>query len=124
MATKGKKKPVKKRSAPKTANQDAALRKQLAETLTWEGAHVGWKSALAALPPKSEARKLRGFRIPPGNCWSMLESRSGTFSISASIRNTKHWNGRRDTGRRIRHHPTTPRGKSRFGFSWQIRRRW
>ena len=74
MATKTKKKPVKKvvkkRSAPKAVNQDTALRQQLVETLTWEGAHVGWKSALANLPAEK-----RGEEAPelPHTAWELLE---------------------------------------------------
>ena len=46
-STKSSKKP---RSAT-PVNHDRALRQQLTESLTWDGAHVGWKAALADLPP-------------------------------------------------------------------------
>jgi uncharacterized damage-inducible protein DinB len=70
MATKAKKKPVKKRSASKTENHDTALRRQLAETLTWEGAHVGWKSALADLPADKRGEEAPGLPHTP---WQLLE---------------------------------------------------
>ena len=95
---KGKKKTVKKAKAVKRAASvekapaDAALRKAACGAPSLGGdAHVDWKTAIAGLPAEKRAEARRGFRIPRGNCWNTRESRSRTFWISASTRNTSHW---------------------------------
>jgi hypothetical protein len=71
MATKGNKKQLgKKRATPKTPNHDKALRQQLKEVLTWHGAHVDWKKALADLA--AEKRGIRPAGIPHSP-WELLE---------------------------------------------------
>jgi hypothetical protein len=70
MATKQKKKTVKKRAAPTTPNHDKALREQLKDVLTWPDAHAHWKSALADLPAEKRGEKAEGL---PHTLWELLE---------------------------------------------------
>lgn len=51
-------------------NHDKALRKQLKEILTWHGAHVDWKSALADLPTVKRGVRPAGL---PHSAWELLE---------------------------------------------------
>lgn len=70
MATKRSKKTVKKQAAPKTPNHDKALRKQLADLLSWGDAHVNWIAAVAALPAEKRGEKAAGL---PHTAWELLE---------------------------------------------------
>ena len=63
-------KPGKKRIPEATANYDKALRGQLTEILTWEGAHVNWKTALQDLPVEKRGVRPEGF---PHSPWELLE---------------------------------------------------
>ena len=60
----------KKRGAAPAANHDRALRQQLTEILTWEGAHVSWKTALQDLPVEKRGVRPEGF---PHSPWELLE---------------------------------------------------
>jgi hypothetical protein len=65
-STKSSKKP----GSATLANHDRALRQQLAESLTWDGAHVGWKAALADLPVEKTGVRPEGL---PHSAWELLE---------------------------------------------------
>jgi DinB superfamily len=88
MATKRKKKPSKKQTAPKRGNHEKALREQLKELLMWEGAHVNWKSALAGLPAEKRGAKAAGLPHTP---WELLEhARITQQDILDFSRNSKY----------------------------------
>jgi DinB superfamily len=70
MATKRKKKTVKKQAVPKTPSYDKALREQLKDVLTWQDAHADWKTVLADLPVEKRGEKAAGL---PHTLWELLE---------------------------------------------------
>jgi len=47
-----------------------ALREQLARTLDWEEAHVGFDKAVAGIPPEKRGARAAGFEHSP---WQLLE---------------------------------------------------
>jgi hypothetical protein len=59
-----------RKSRAATTIDDKALRATLGELLDWESAHVGFDTAVAAIPPK-----LRGTKPPraPHSAWQLLE---------------------------------------------------
>lgn len=67
-----KKTPSRKQStaAGISSSHDQVLRKQLKEILTWHGAHVDWKSALADLPADKRGVRPAGL---PHSAWELLE---------------------------------------------------
>lgn len=70
---KAKKQPLKKGkkgAAAPAANHDRGLRQQLTEILTWEGAHVNWRTALTDLPVEKRGLRPEGF---PHSPWELLE---------------------------------------------------
>jgi hypothetical protein len=70
---KAKKQPLKKGkkgAAAPAANHDRGLRQQLTEILTWEGAHVNWRTALQDLPVEKRGLRPEGF---PHSPWELLE---------------------------------------------------
>jgi hypothetical protein len=70
MAAKQKKNTGIKKATPKTENHDKALRKQLAELLSWGDAHADWKTAVAGLPAEKRGEKAAGL---PHTAWELLE---------------------------------------------------
>jgi uncharacterized damage-inducible protein DinB len=64
------KKAITKRITPKSPNYDRALRQQLQEVLTWHGAHLDWKPALADLPVEKRGLRPAGL---PHSAWELLE---------------------------------------------------
>src|ERR1700677_1063756 len=68
--TKQKKKQGRKRAMPTATNHDTAVRRQLKEILSWHGAHVDWKSALANLPADKRGVRPAGL---PHSAWELLD---------------------------------------------------
>jgi DinB superfamily len=68
--SKKQKSPSKKLATPQATNQDKALRRQLAEVLTWGDAHADWKKALADLPVEKRGVRPEGL---PHSPWELLE---------------------------------------------------
>jgi hypothetical protein len=60
----------KKRASATEADHDKALRKQLEEILTWDAAHVDWKTAVADLPVDKRGIRPQGL---PHSPWELLE---------------------------------------------------
>jgi DinB superfamily len=67
---------------------EKALRKYLAEVLTWGEAHVDWKAALADFPAKQRGEKPPG---APHSAWELLEHvRLAQWDILEFSRDPKH----------------------------------
>jgi DinB family protein len=70
------------------AVKDKQLRKQLANLLSGQGAHLDWKTAFAGIPPK-----LRGVRPDglPHSAWELLEHmRIAQWDMLEFSRNSEH----------------------------------